>query len=436
MQVSVEKSSALQRKLTVQVPGDGLQKKIDARLRELGKQVKIKGFRPGRVPFKVLQQRYGKSVQQEIVAQEVQSSLAQALQQESLRPASSPVLESEPSLQSGGDLEFTASIEVFPEVAAIDTASIEIKKPTAQVTESDVGNMLDTLRAQRQTWTDLEQPGTAGQQVTVEYAADTDAGRVPESGKQRISVVMGQSGFDDLEKAVAKLGPGEETTAKLKFPDEYQDAKLAGQKVKTELGVIKVQQAVLPEVDAEFIKSFGIASGELDELNSEIRSNLERELKQATMSYLKVQLVDKLLKMHPDMEVPEGMVRDEAANLQRQAASRMGIEAEKQELEPFMGIARNRVKSGLLLSEIARQNSIMVDGARVRQAIETVADTYEQPQEVVRLYYSEQRLLSAVENSVLEEQVVDWVLEQAKVTEESMNFNDVINAASRGGQAG
>lgn len=436
MQVSVEKSSALQRKLTVQVPGDGLQKKIDARLRELGKQVKIKGFRPGRVPFKVLQQRYGKSVQQEIVAQEVQSSLAQALQQESLRPASSPVLESEPSLQSGGDLEFTASIEVFPEVAAIDTASIEIKKPTAQVTESDVGNMLDTLRAQRQTWTDLEQPGTAGQQVTVEYAADTDAGRVPESGKQRISVVMGQSGFDDLEKAVAKLGPGEQTTAKLKFPDEYQDAKLAGQKVKTELGVIKVQQAVLPEVDAEFIKSFGIASGELDELNSEIRSNLERELKQATMSYLKVQLVDKLLKMHPDMEVPEGMVRDEAANLQRQAASRMGIEAEKQELEPFMGIARNRVKSGLLLSEIARQNSIMVDGARVRQAIETVADTYEQPQEVVRLYYSEQRLLSAVENSVLEEQVVDWVLEQAKVTEESMNFNDVINAASRGGQAG
>lgn len=435
MQVSIEKSSALQRKLTVQVPGEELQKKIDARLRELGKQVKIKGFRPGRIPFKVLQQRYGKSVQQEIVAQAVQSSLVEAIQQESLRPATSPVLEGEPDMQPGGDLEYTASIEVMPEIDSIDAATVEISKPETEVTAGDVDNMLETLRAQRQTLNELDRPGASGDQVTVEYVAETDAGRVPAQGRQRISIVLGQSGFNALEKALAKLGPGQEGKAKMTFPESYQDPQLAGQKAKVEFSVVKVQEIVLPEVDEEFIRSFGVDSGSLDELKVEIRSNLERELHQATTSYVKLQLVNRLLAMHPDLEVPDAMVRQEAAGLQQQAASRMGQKAVPDDVAPFMEIARSRVKSGLLLSEVARQNNLIVDGARVRQAIETVAETYEQAQEVVRLYYSDERLLKAVENSVLEEQVVDWAVENAKVTNKAMSFNEVINAAAHGGQA-
>ena len=435
MQVSVEKSSPLQRKLTVQVPGEELQKKIDARLREIGKQVKIKGFRPGRIPFKVLQQRYGKSVEQEIVAQQVQSSLVEAIEQESLRPASNPTLEGRPDLQPGGDLEFIASIEVMPEVSEVDPSAIKIERPKAEVSDDDVDGMLETLRTQRQSWNELQAPAKKGQQVTIEYVAETEAGRVPEKGHQRISVVIGESGFDELEKAVSKTGPGEEVKADIQFPESYQDPQLAGQKASVDIKVVQVQEAVKPEVDEDFVKSFGIESGALDDLKVEIRNNLERELNQATTSYLKLQLVEQLLAMHPDLEVPAGMVRDEAANVQQQAASRMGVEADGKNLEPFMEVAAKRVKSGILLSEIARQNHILVDGARVRQAIETVAETYEQPQDVIRLYYSEQRLLSAVENSVLEEQVVDWALDKADVTDKAMSFNDVITAASRGGRA-
>ena len=188
-------------------------------------------------------------------------------------------------------------------------------------------------------------------------------------------------------------------------------------------------------MDESFIKSFGIESGSMDEMVGEIRKNLERELQQARASLLKVRLAECLLAGHESLELPKALVREEAANLQRQMASNMGVEADGQNLEPFMDAARKRVKSGLLLSEIARQNSIMVDGARVRATIESMADTYEQPQEVIRLYYNDERLLRSVENAVLEEQVVDWVMEKAKVTDVPMSFKDVINAASRGGQA-
>jgi trigger factor len=435
MQVSVEKASALERRLTIQVPGDQLQQKIDARLREIGKQVKIKGFRPGRIPFKVLQQRYGKSVQQEIVAQEVQTSLAEALEKESLRPASSPVLESAPDLQPGGDLEYTASIEVFPEIEDLGLDSCDIVKPVSEVTAADIDEMVRTLQTQRQTWRDLEKPGVEGNQVIVEYTAEIESGRVPKKGKQRIAITLGDSGFEELESAVAKLGPGQESSTSLTFPEGYRDGQLAGQKADVELTVVKVQEAELPEVDEDFIRSFGVESGSLEDLQAEVRGNLERELKQASTTYLKLQLIDQLLAAHADLEVPEALVRDEAAGLQRQAAARAGVEPDEANLEPFMNMARNRVKSGLLLSEIARRKNIVIDGARVRQAIETVAETYEQPQEVIRLYYGDERLLKSVENAVLEEQVVDWVVDNAKVSEKAMSFNDVISAAAQGGKA-
>lgn len=434
MQVTVEKSTALERKLTVQVPGAALQQQIESRLRELGKQVKIRGFRPGRIPMNVLQQRYGKSVQQEVMMQAMQTSLQEAIEQESLRPASSPVIVDEPSMPPGGDLEYTASIEVFPEIPSIDASTIEIGRPDAEVSEQDIDEMIVTLQRQRQTWTDLERPAAKDEQVVIEYVAHLGEERVPEKGKHRVHIAIGHSGFEALESAVGKLAPGEDTRLELTFPEGYREARLAGQKADVEVSVIKVQQASLPEVDEAFIQSFGIESGSLDDLRSEVRSNLERELKQATTSYLKVQLVDRLLDMHADLEVPEALARDEAVHLYQRGAGQDAPQPSREQLQPLMELARRRVKSGLLLGELARQNHIMVDGARVRKAIESVAETYEQPQEVVRLYYSEQNLLKSVENTVLEEQVVDWVLDHARVKEQAMSMNDVITAASRGGQ--
>ncbi len=435
MQVSVEKSSALERRLRIQVPGEQFQKKIDARLRELGKQVRIKGFRPGRVPFKVLQQRYGPSVRQEILAQEVQSSLAEAIQNQAIRPAAAPVLEGEPDFSAEGHLEYTATVAVLPDIEPIDIGGLEIERPEAEVLEEDVEDMLETLRDQRQTWSEVERPVTDGDQVTIEYTAETEQGRVPEQGHQRVAVIVGQSGFQELEQAVTGMEKGSEKETEMNFPEAYRDQSLAGHKAKVSLTVTEVQESDRPEVDESFIKSFGIESGSMDEMVGEIRKNLERELQQARASLLKVRLAECLLAGHESLELPEALVREEAANLQRQMANNMGVEAEGQNLEPFMDAAGKRVKSGLLLSEIARQNNIMVDGARVRTTIKSMADTYEQPQEVIRLYYNDERLLRSVENAVLEEQVVDWVMEKAKVTDVPMSFKDVINAASRGGQA-
>ncbi|NIM71312.1 MAG: trigger factor [Xanthomonadales bacterium] len=434
MQISVEKAGNLQRRVTVQVPGEELHAQIEARLRELGKKAKVKGFRPGRVPPKVLRQMYGKSVQQEVVAQTVQASLAQAIEREALRPASNPVLDGEPSLPKGGDLEFTARIEVYPEVDTIDAAALHMKRPQAEVTDVDIDDMLETLRLQRQTWRPVEGKPQPGQQVTIEYTAQTDAGPVPEQGRQRLALVIGESGFDALEQAVSDLQAGEETEVELTFPADYGESGLAGATARVQLTLTGVLESHLPEIDTEFIRSFAVESGAIEDLRDEVRNNLERELKQASTSFMKAQLVERLLELHADLEVPEGMVRDEARNLARHFASSRGQDPQQADPGPFVDGALRRVKAGLLLAELARQNHIMIDGARVRESIETIADTYEQPREVVQMYYGDQRLLGAVENAVLEEQVVDWVLERAKVEHEPMSFKDVISAASAAGK--
>ncbi len=435
MEVTVEKSSELQRTLKVKVPSEQLQKKIDVRLKELGKKVKIKGFRPGRIPFKVLKQRYGKSVQQEVVSELVQSSLFEAIEKESLRPASNPVLENLPKLEADGDFEFTATIEVYPEIDSIDASVIELKRPKTSVTETDIDEMLVTLREQRQTWTDIEDKPSQGDQVVVEYTAETDQGTVPEQGHQRLAIVMGSSGFEALEKVVSRLVAGGTKTAKLKFPDAYGDSQLAGKKAKVELELKEVKRAQIPEIDAEFIRSFSIESGLIEDLRTEVQGNLERELDQAIKSYLKTQLVATLLDRYADLEVPASIVNQEANKLRNLAAQKQGVEPETVPVDTFIDTATSRVRSGLLLAEIARQNNIIIDGAKVRKTIETIAETYEQPLEVVQMYYGNQQLLESVENSVLEDQVVDWVMEKAKVSDETMEFKEVINAAAAAGRS-
>lgn len=435
MQVTVEKSSELQRKLKVKVPSGDLQKKIDSRLREIGKQVKIKGFRPGRIPHKVLMQRYGKSVQNEIVSEVVQSSLFEAIEKESLRPASNPVLDDLPEIADGDDFEFTASIEVYPEIDSIDVGDIEIKRPETGVIDSDIDEMLQTLRRQRQTWADSEDAAEEGNLVTVEFIAETKEERIPEEGRQGLNLLMGSTGFDDLEKAVSGLKAGGTKKLKLQFPEHYGDEKLAGKKAGVELEVLKVQRSELPEIDEEFIRSFAVESGAMDDMRKEVRGNLERELETATKSYLKAQLVGSLLETFANLNVPESIVRQEAESLRDRIAQQQGQEPGEIEVGQFTERATRRVRSGLLLAELARQNHINIDGARVRKAIETVAETYEQPLEVVQMYYGNQQLLQGVENMVLEEQVVDWALDHAKVSDETMSFKEVINEATIAGQA-
>jgi trigger factor len=432
MQISVENTSGLERRLTVQVPGREIQDKIDNKLRELTKQVRIKGFRPGRVPLSVVKQRYGKQVRQDIVNEAVQEGLQQAIREESMRPASMPRLEAEPENNDNGDLEFKALIEVYPTIEPLDVSSIEVDRPQAEVSDEDVENMINTLREQRKTWEAVERKAQAGDRVVIEYSAKTKDTRVPDEGRQKLAIIMGESAFDDLEKEIAGIEPGSERKFKLKFPEGFREEALREKKASVELAVISVSEGKLPEVNEEFIKSFGIAGGDLDAFQAEVRGNLERELSQASKAFLKNQLTQALLGIAPGLEVPKAVVREEAAGMVTQMAQ--GQQLPPEQLEPllaqFIEPAEKRVRAGLLMGELAHQNNLHVDAGKVREAIETVASTYEEPAEVVQLYYSNQRLLQQVESSVLEEQVVDWVLENAKVTDKEMKFQEVIAAAT------
>jgi len=434
MQVFVENTSGAERRVTVQIPANEIDEKVNAKLREIGKTVRIKGFRPGRVPPTVVKQRFGKQARQDVLNEAVQMNLQQAIQDENLRPASMPRLEEEPKANDVGNYEFSALVEVYPDIDTIDVAAIEIERPETEVSEEDVTEMQETLQKQRIEWNAVERKAEAGDQVLIEYAGETDEGRVPEEGMQRMAIIMGESGFDDLEKAVGSIEPEGEKNVKLTFPDNFREAGLAGKKAKVELKLVSVSEGVEPEVDEEFIKSFGVEDGTQESFEAEIRGNLERELKQATNTVLKTQLIEQLIKAIPDLEIPEGVVREEAASMAAQMIQSQGQQVDpelvQKLVEPFMDQAETRVRAGLLMGELAHQNEIRIDSGKVREAIEMAASTYEEPAEVVQLYYNNQQLMQQVESSVLEEQVVDWVLENAKVTPKDMKFQEVITAAT------
>jgi len=431
MQVSVENTGGLERRLTIHVPESEIKDKVDSKLKELTKQVRIKGFRPGRVPMSVVKQRFGKKVRQDIVNETMQTSLRQAIQEESLRPASIPRVDSPPEGLDKGDLDFTAVIEVYPELATIDVSNLEINRPETEVSDEDVDEMLQTLREQRKEWNLVERTAQAGDQVVIEFVAETDEGRVPAQGKQRLTIIMGESGFDDLDSAIAEIPAGEEKKVELEFPQNYREPSLAGNQARVELQVVSVSAGSLPEVDEDFIKGFGVADGLHESMRQEIRGNLERELAQAIKSMMKTRLIDELVKTMPELEVPSSIVRDEARRMAAQALSSPATEPDEAVVKAFMEIAEGRVRGGLLMGELAQQNDIQIEPARVREAIEIIANTYEEPAEIMQMYYGNQQLLQQVEIAVLDEQVVDWVLKNAKVTSQKMTFQEVLSRAPK-----
>lgn len=430
MQVSVESISTVETRLKIQVPAEEVKKQINARLKEIGKQVRLKGFRPGRIPFSVLNQRYGPQAKQEVIQQTAQTALQEAVEKESLRIAANPRVESEPVLGET-ELEINAIIETYPELGSIDVSDIVIERPEVSVVDGDVDEMLETLKKQRIKWNGVDRKPTEGDQALLEYTAKTDEETIPEEGSLRLAVILGESGFEALEKAVKKMSPGDEKELKLEFPATFREQALAGKKAEVAVTLTEVQESEMPEIDEEFIKSFGVASGDIEELKTEIRNNLERELSQAVSTQLKTQLAERLLDMHPDLEVPASIVTNESHNMLQQMLRGAKLDITMEMLEHFKEPATKRVRSGLLLAELAQQNEIKIDGPKVREAIELIAQTYEEPKEVVQMYYSDQRLLQSVENSVLETQVVEWVVDHAKVTEKPMSFQEAIAEATQ-----
>ncbi len=431
MHVSVETADGLKRRMTVAVEEERIDKAVQGRLKDLSRTVKLKGFRKGKVPLKVVQQHYGAQVRQDVIGDVLQSSFYEAVEQEKLRPAGAPDFEPK-TMEPGKGLEYVATFEVYPEIELADLSKETVIKPVVEITEEDVDAMIENIRRQHMTWEAVDRPAEEGDRVTVDFKG-TIEGEPFEGGEGTdMEVVIGEgrliSGFEDGLKGVKA---GDEKTLELTFPEDYHAKELAGKPVQFAIKVKKVEAPKLPEVDAEFAKQLGIEDGDLAKMREEIRANMQRELDSKLQGKIKEAVMEVLLGSH-DFPVPEALVTQEAQALARQMQenfARQGLKAEDLKLEPamFRDQAWRRVKLGLLMAEIVKANDLKVDPARVKAKVEEIAAPYEHPEEVVKWYYADPRRLGEVESLVFEEQVVDWVLEQAQVEEKPQTFNEIMN---------
>ena len=429
MQVSVENVGKLERKLTVRLPAEGLQSQVSTRLRELGRTVRLAGFRPGKVPAKVIEQRFGAQVRAEALGEVIRRGFSEAIEQEKLRPAVAPNIEAT-STGEDGEVAFIATFEVMPEIGSIDVSGLKIEKPVSSVEEADVDRMIETLRLQRRTWTPVERAALAGDMVMFESSAATDAGRVPAEGVERAGTIIGSGAIlPALEDRLIGFAAGQEAEFEVEFPADYRATALAGKTAKISAKIIRVSEPKLPEVDADFIRSFGVAEADVDSFRREVRANLERELKGALMARLKTQVVEKLLAAHADLEMPSRMIESEAQALARQAeqqAAQQGNPGAKADPALFVDSAKRRVAAALLLGELARQNEIRLDARRLSETLNLIASTYEDPSEVVELYRREPQLMQGLQSRVIEDQVIDWIADHAELTEQTLDFQDVM----------
>ena len=421
MQVSIETVGKLGRKLTVRLPAQELEDKVRSRIQETGRSARLKGFRPGKVPTKVIEQRFGRQIRGEVLSEMIGSSYQEAITQEKLRPAVQPAIQTT-GTPTNGEIEYTATFEVMPEIGKIDISGLEIVKPTASVTDADIDQMIETLRLQRRTFQVVERAAQAGDMVLFEYAAEAGGARHPATGFDRVGTLIGSGAFlAEVENALVGHKAGEELTVDAAFPAAFREPLIAGKTAKVTVKVVRVQEPHLPAVDEAFAASFGIKDGGLDKFREDVRANLERELKGVLMGRLKAITAEKLVDAYPEIDLPQAMIENDARQLARQANAQ-GDEAFVQ----FLPAARRRVAAGFLLAELGRQNEVRLDSRRVSEALASIASTYEEPEKVVELYTRDPQLMQGLQSRVMEDQVVEWVAEHAKLTEQSLSFNEVM----------
>ncbi|WP_016955530.1 trigger factor [Catenovulum agarivorans] len=429
MQVSVETTQGLERRVTITVPADKVESAVKSRLQGLAKTQRIDGFRPGKVPVSVIKKRFGAAVRQEVAQEVIQQNFYQAVVQEKLNPAGTPSIQ-EQSMNEGEDFSFTAVFEVYPEVKVEGLDALKVEKATAEVTDADLDNMLETLRKQHSKFETVERAAAEGDRVNLDFEGSVD-GEVFEGGKaEGFDIELGSGrmipGFED---GIIGLAAGEEKSIDVTFPEEYHAENLKGKPAVFKIKVNKVEERKLPELDEEFCKLFGIEEGGLDALKTEVRQNMQRELKQTLKQQAKEATISALLEA-VSFEVPQALVDQEVNALRQQALQRFGNGNQNMPELPaelFKDQAERRVKTGLLLSELVRSNEIKVDDERVKETVESLASAYESPEEVVDYYYNNKEMLANIQNVVMEDQAIDFILEQAQVESIAKSFDEIMN---------
>jgi trigger factor len=422
MQVTVEAGEGLARRMTVELPADDVEQQVDQKLREVARQARLPGFRPGKVPMRVLRQRFGESVRGEVLGEMVQSTFPQAVAEQELRPAGQPRIEPDIDTESGR-YAYVARFEVLPEIDLKDLAGKRIARPVAEVVDADVERMIERLREQRRTFEDVERSAQDGDRVTISFTGSIDGEPFEGGSAEHRQLVLGSGTFiPGFEAQLEGASAGDERVVEVTFPEDYQNSELAGRAAQFQVSVEAVAEPHLPEVDADFMTAFGIEDGDFERFRADVRANMERELKQRIEAKVKSQVMDALLEANP-VDLPEVLINEEIQSLKQQTLQSAGAGNIDLPNELFAESAARRVKLGLVIAEVVKRHELQPSQERVRELVEELASTYERPEDLIRYYYADQQRLASVEALAMEELVVDRMLESADVEEEASSFD-------------
>ncbi len=427
MDVTVESTGTLERRMRVELPIAPIEQQVDSRLQTLGRTAKIKGFRPGKVPAKIVRQRYGKQVREEVLGDTLQKSYTEAVTQQKLNPAGAPKIEPEPD--DGKTFAFTATFEVMPEVELKNLEKIKIETPDVSIGDGDIDDMMLKLRKQKATWEEVDRKSADGDRVTIDFVG-TLKGEAFEGGEgKEFAVVLGSGQMlPDFEKGLEGVKTGDEKSFKVKFPKEYHADELASKKADFAITVHRVEAEVLPELNDEFAESFSVSEGGLEGFKSEVRQNMEREADQKVKNDVREQVMDALLKANP-LDIPHTLKHQEMHALQREAMQRLGIEDAESApaLENFSEAAEKRVALGLLLRQLIMDKQITVDEAMMRARVVDICAGYENSDDMINMYMSNPQVMQQIEPMVVEQQAVEWIIENGQTKAKKIAFKEYMN---------
>ena len=429
MQVTVESTGTLERRMRVELPAERINNEVDSRLKAWGRKAKIKGFRPGKVPPKVVKQRYGKQIREEVLNEVMQKSYSDALVQENLNPAGGPRIEPADA-QDASTFAYVATFEVMPEFTLKNLDKIKVEKPEVTIADADMDDMILKLRKQKATWEEVERAAADGDRVIVDFDG-TLKGEPFEGGKgSEIPVVLGAGQMlPDFEKGLKGIKAGDEKSFKVKFPKDYHAEDLAGKKVDFAIKTHRVEEEILPPVDDKLAKMFEVAEGGIEQFMQDVRENMEREAKAKVEGDIREQIMTGLLDANP-IDIPQALKHQEMHSMQHDAMQRMGIEDHDlaPPLDNFAEMAEKRVRLGLLVSQIIADQKLAVDEDRVRARVEEMCAGYENAEEMVNVYMSNPQIVQQIQPMVLEQQALDWLMENGKTSVKKIAFTEYMNA--------
>ena len=432
MQVTVETVSKLERKMRITVPASEVSEKVEVKIKEAASQVRIKGFRPGKVPIREVRRRFGPGILQEVSSEIMQQSFAAAVDQQSLRPAGMPEIK-DVVMELDKDLTFSALIEIFPEIKLGAFGDIKVTKPVADVSPDDLELMIEKLRDQRKSFVVVDRAAALDDQVTIDFAGTVDGEAFDGGQGDDNKLILGSNtmipGFED---GIVGLTAGKEQDITVTFPDDYQAEDLAGKQAVFAVKVHEVAESTLPELNEDFFKEFGVEDGGMAAFRVEVQNNMEKELKAAVENRVKTQVMDGLILVTP-VDSPKALVNDECQRMRQEMVQQFGggqqFDVNMLPLELFTDQAERRVKLGLIVNAIVEQNNVVSDEARVRTKIEEIASSYEQPEQLINYYYSNEQQLSQVQSLVLEEQIVSLILDSADIEETRVSYEEALKPA-------